>query len=263
MKKLTVFLCLLPLAASAFDNARFEGKIAIDSRVISEMNKFSNDGQKLPSEYLSQFSRQMKSRIIQDKRNFLARIEGKPCQPSSVVTFIKSGGAIGKTSFGAAEQDAVDAFENGIIKIEAVGCLNGLVAAEAMTEARKPSFQLSVVSELKSSVIQGPLTCERTSVPMLGSSQYCYTSIAGNTSNESYLFTQNVTNAPLAQADAPVFFRSIYMSFHEQGNQTYSHSIAYVRGAAVPGLVRGMAKSKIQATQTRSFTKMGQIVKAQ
>lgn len=260
MKAFTLLALLIPLSGFAFDNAKFEGKIAIDQRVISEMAKFSSDGTKLPSDYISKFASKMRSRIIQEKREFLASIAGKPCVASSKVSFIKAGEAIGSTNYPRAEQDAIDDFEKGIVMIEAVGCLNGKVAQEAMAESRKSSFQMSVVNELKSSAVNGPLTCEKTSVPFLGSSQYCFTSIAASTESESYLFTQNVTNAPVAQASAPVFYRSIYMSFHEVGNQTYSHTIAFVRGPAIPGIAKSTAKSRIQETQTRTFQKLNQIV---
>jgi hypothetical protein len=257
MKKISLLLCLFPLAASAFDSAKFQSQIAIDQRAIQEIKKFSAD---MPSEYASKLPRLMMRKMFQEKQTFLATIAGNPCKPSSKVTFLNAGEVIGANRYPRAEQEAVDSFEEGFIKIESVGCLKASIALEAMTEARKPSFQMSVVSELKGSRIAGSLTCDSTSVTGIGTSKYCFISSALNTATESYLFTQNVTNAPLSEASAPVYFRSILMSFHEANNQTYSHTIAYVRGAKVPGLVRSIAKTRIQQTQTNSYTKLNQSV---
>jgi hypothetical protein len=254
MKNLSLILLLCPAISFA---QSFSRQVQVDSRVVTELRKFSAGGTSLPESYASSFPQVMLRRILSEKQRFLTGVSsGKACVPSTTVTYMNAGELIGSRGQGAADADAIDEFESGMIKIESVGCLSGNVAARAAALVSQPAFQLKVVGELKSSRIQGNLTCDHTSVTGLGDSRYCFTSISQNSASESHLFTQNVSNAPVAQASAPVFYRSIYMTFTEKANVTHSHTIAYVRGPKIPGLLKGIGRSRIISTQTKGFIEL-------
>ncbi len=228
-----------------------------DNRVGVELRKFSLNGSMLPDSYIQSFPAQMKRKILAEKQAHLRSVSnGSGCTPSTKVTFLKAGEAVGSAGHTAADADTIDDFETGMIRIEALGCLNGNVAARALELVKEPAFQLSVVSELKSSRTQGNLTCDHTSVTALGDSQYCFITASDKSGDLAWMFTQNVTNAPVSVASAPVYFRSIFMTFVQKNNVTYSQTIAYIRGAKVPGLVKGIARSRISSTQTKSFVEL-------
>jgi hypothetical protein len=259
MKTPFAFLLLMPLVSLASEVTSFQGKVKIDPRVNIEIKKFEINGQKLPDSYVSSFSQQMLRKVFQDKRNFISSIqEGKACSPNAQVNFLRSGELLGPANLPRVEQDVVNDFENGIIRIESVGCLGPNKGLAGMNKFNNTAFKLSTISELKSSKSVHGLICEQTSVTGLGNSDYCYTSANINTDAENFLFTQNVTNAPIALASAPVYYRSTYTSFHELGNDTFTHTIAYVRGPKIPGILRGIARSKILAAQKKGNQKLAE-----
>jgi hypothetical protein len=235
----------------------FHRQVKVDPRVVTELSKFFAHGNSLPESYTSAFPQVMLRRIMAEKSKFLAEVSsGKSCNPNTIVTFMNGGELVGGREEGAADTDTINEFESGMIKIEAIGCLPGNVAAKAASKVAEPAFQKKVVGELKSSQINGNLTCDHTSVTGLGDSKYCFTSVSQNAVSESHLFTQNVTNAPVKEASAPVFYRSIYMTFTEVNGVTHSHIIAYVRGPKIPGLLKSVARSRIVSTQTKSFVEL-------
>ncbi len=259
MRPYYAMILLLPLSSFATSVASFQSRIGIDHRVPTEMKKFENKGEKLPDNYITSFPQQMLKKMFQDKRAFISGLKpDKACELRAEVTFLKSGDLFGKSSFPRVEQDAVDEFENGIIKIESVGCLSAHQGLPGMKKFNNTSFKLSTIAELKSSKLINGLTCEQTSVIGLGNSDYCYVSTTLDTEDENFLFTQNVTNAPTEIASATVFYRSTYTSFHEVGNETMTHTLAYVRGPKVPGLLRGIARSKILAAQKKGNQKLAE-----
>lgn len=252
MKTLLALLLLSPLCSLAQSFS-----VGIDPRVKAELRKFSDGGNALPDSYVEALPRTILSKMTAEKRSHLSRVNsGAGCAPTTSVTFLKAGDLLGSRGQGAADADAIDEFESGMIRIEALGCMRGEHASEALDLVNQPAFQLSVVSELKSSQILGGLTCDRTSVTGLGSSEYCYTSLSRKTPGLAWTFTQNVTNAPVSQASAPVYFRSIFMTFTEKNGVTYGHTIAYVRGPKIPGILRGVGRSRISSTQARSFVEL-------
>ncbi len=46
------------------------------------------------------------------------------------------------------------------------------------------------------------------------------------------------------------------MTFTEKAGVTHSHTIAYVRGPKIPGLLKGIGRSRIISTQTKSFAEL-------
>ena len=253
--KLFFFLLLFhPLDSSALSPEEFRAFVRVDPRVSIELRGFVDDGVRLPDRYIQSFEALMLERLFNDKRAFTSR--RLLCTPSTVVTFLPSAGIPLGADANGQTRATVAAFEAGIVRIESVGCLSGQVADSALAISMNPTFQMKVVRELQESRLQGGLTCDRTSVPLVGTSRYCYKSTTRQDSSDAYLFTQNVSNAPLAQAGAPVFYRSMLLSFHNRGDHTVSHLIAYVRGSTIGPLLRGLARLTIKKTQSRSLREL-------
>lgn len=254
MKRFCFLLLSVALDSLALSPEEFRAFVRVDPRVSSELAGFVDDGVRLPRPYIQSFEALMLERIFNEKKAFTSR--RLPCTPSTVVTFLTSTGIPLDADANGQTRASVADFESGIVRIESVGCLSGQVAGRALAISMKPSFQMKVVKELQESRLQGDLTCERTSVPLVGTSRYCYKSTTRQDSSDAYLFTQNVSNAPLAQAGAPVFYRTMLLSFHNRGDHTVSHLVAYVRGSKISPLLRGIARSTIQRTQGRSLREL-------
>ena len=230
-------------------------------RIVNEFRMFKYDKQELPLHYINAFIQKSKRELFNKQSMWLK--QGR-CELEASGEVLNGRKFIKPESFSAHEVEIIEAFESSLIKIEAVGCVNSNSPLKVFNEYIKGDFQKLAITELKSSELVNDTICEKTEVFGIGKSYYCY-DVAVNYDDESdtvTLHTYNVGNAPRHVADAPVYFREILATFKKLNNGQVGVSFfVLVRGADVPSLARGVARSKIKETQLRLFKLLNERVR--
>lgn len=233
--------------------------LTIHPNVYSEFKKFPAN-QELPQTYIGEVVK--KSRLETSKRQNLW-LQRPDCELKAKSEILDSTPFVARSNYSSSETTSISNFESSLIRIEASGCVSSDSPFKVFNVFITGEFQKAAISELKFSETKKEVICETTEVFGIGKSQYCY-DVFVNYDEKSKLVTlhtYNVTNAPLKEANAPVYFREILASFKKIGpNQIAVNFIAHVRGGNVPTLVRSIARSKIESTQTRLFTLLNQRV---
>lgn len=232
--------------------------IKSDSRMLNELKKYTDDNKRLPDSYILELTSKLKSKLFLEQARW---IKDAKCTSSAKGEFLSEGKIVKRNTYPNIEEDTINSFEDGFIRIEASGCLNSNSPMKVLSEYMKAEFQLMAIAELKSSEIKNNLICEKTEVFGIGPSQYCYNALINNESDGEMvsLHTYNLTNAPISEASASVYFRELIFTFKQVApNKIAANVIVYVRGPNVPGLVRGFARSKIESAQIKLFKLLNQ-----
>jgi len=244
-----------PNHGNIFNGQFFEWASLIkkDQRIFSELKKYQSENKTLPDQYMQDFVSKIKARMFLHGNLFLQQSD---CKSSATGLFVGSRHLIERPMYPRIEEDTIADFEDGMIKIEAQGCLDTHSEKLALSEYLKADFQLKAIAELKNVEVKNQLTCEITEVFGLGKSSYCYNvdiNFDEKTQSAS-VHTYNLFNAPVNVADAPVYFREILFTFKKIApNKVSAKVIVYVRGPDIPGFIKGMATSKISSSQTKLF----------
>ncbi len=253
----------VPSHANVFKGQFFEWATLIkkDPRIFVELKKYQSEGKSLTDNYMQEMVSKIKAKMF--LHGNLA-LQNSNCESKASGSFVGARKFIDRPMYPRVEEDTIVDFENGVIKIEAEGCLETNSEKLALAEYLKADFQLKAIAELKNVEVKNQLTCEITEVFGLGKSSYCYNldiNFDEQTQSAS-VHTYNLFNAPTSLADAPVYFREILFTFKKvKANKVSAKVIVYVRGPDIPGFVKGMATSKISSSQTKLFELLNQRLK--
>jgi hypothetical protein len=183
-----------------------------DPRIGIELKEYISNNETLPDAYVESFTASVKNKLFSAQQDW---IKNANCTSYVKGEFINKGKSAKNNNYSSRESETIQSFESSLIRIESTGCLTSNSSLEVFNEYIKPSFQLAAISTLKSSNIVNNMICEKTEVFALGSSQYCYNvQINYEASTDTLsLHTYNLTNAPISEASAPVYFREIVFTF--------------------------------------------------
>jgi hypothetical protein len=232
-----------------------------DRRIETELLKYNYKGLKLPNPYIDELTTELREKIFTEQLEWSKRAG---CLSEAKGKFLTHGQVFNRGVYPVVEESAIRNFENGFIRIEASGCINSNSVIKVLNEYLKSDFQIQAISELKSTVIQNDLVCETTKVFSVGTSKYCYDVKINNQKDKGIisLHTYNLFNAPVKEADAPVYFRELLLSFKQVSpGKIAAHVIVYVRGPEISGMVKGIAQSRIESTQNKLFELLNNSVK--
>lgn len=242
------------------DNTTWLNDLAIHPNVYFEFKKYKGNGQELPQTYINEVIGKSRKETSNRQKLWLQ----KPgCELKAKSEILDSSPFIARPNYSLNEIDLISDFESSLIRIEASGCVSTDSPLKVFNEYISPAFQKAAISEIKHSEIRKDTICDTTEVFGIGKSKYCSDVYVNydEASNLITLHTYNVGNAPLKEANAPVYFREILASFKKVGPKVVAvNFIAHVRGGNVPTLVRSVARSRIESTQTRLFNLLNQRV---
>jgi len=242
------------------DNTTWLNDLSIHPNVYSEFKKYKSNGQELPQNYINEVIGKSRKETLNRQKLWL---QNPGCELKAKSEILDASPFIARPAYSSNEIDLISDFESSFIRIEATGCVSTDSALKVFNEYISIDFQKAAISEIKHSEIKKDGICDTTEVFGIGKSKYCSDMFVNydEASNLVTLHTYNVSNAPLKEANAPVYFREILASFKKVGPKLVAvNFIAHVRGGNVPTLVRSVARSKIESTQTKLFNLLNQRV---
>lgn len=244
----------LAATLSAPTKAWFKG-LPVKEGVYAELAKFPN----LPFDYVEEFPAIVGARILKDAESTFAPVVvgGKSCVPKTQVDFLN------QVSANSGGDSVIREFESQIIHIQVIACLEDVTAAQVTKAFLSAEFKAKSADTIVSSKTVGTRTCQKTQVQMLGESDYCYDDVTFKGLEAYYVHSFNDWNRGNVQA--PVYFREILTAAADvevngkPGAVFYTN--VYVRGAKLPGLFKGFAKSTIAQGQQKSLDTLQSIAR--
>lgn len=145
-------------------------------------------------------------------------------------------------------------FESGFIRIEASAVFKNKTSENILELINNPQFRLEAFSTLTESKFVNNLICEKTIAPTIGKSNYCYILKKEKIDKDFYKYvSMNISNADIANYNAPVYYRTISETAQQVGPDTIYHVITYVRGPKLSKFQKFFATGAIENTQRKTF----------
>jgi hypothetical protein len=249
--------------------ATLESSLAIDPRVIRVMEAFDDDRPDrvhVPRGYALKMANMMKTRFFSELKSAMASLKTRECQPSFRLDFLPSGfSKISTASFSPAEQELIDRFESGFIRIERVNCFEAnFPKLPAMAEFLKPEFRQKTADMIRDTRFAGPAICEHVYHFGAGHTEYCYEPkfYRDGTSVFNHSWIVQTTQPP--KMDLPTSFREMTFSLVDTPKGTALHTLVYARIGIVPRLFRGLVRSGFEDATSKQMDelelRMGRLV---
>ncbi len=218
---------------------------SIPTGVYTELAQF----QGLSADYIQQLPKIINSAMRQNEVTYHKNLKST-CVPRFDVQYINQ---ITKSA-----DQVVNDFESGFISLEVTFCFMNTASEKVLALFFDRQFQADNVSTIKQSYVKDNTICEKTYVPTIGDSHYCYTEQSFAQADYILGFTFNVWNDSVQNANAPVYFREVMASAAQTQNMTRLHMQTYVRGPKLNFFQKAFAKDAISSEQKSVYEKMKQ-----
>ena len=151
-------------------------------------------------------------------------------------------------------------FESSFMRVEVTKCFENTTAEKVLSALSTTSFKAKAYSTVMSVVAKSNnVTCEKSKVPLLGKSHYCYENFLDKSDSEYLkLFSINDWYELTTEYTVPVFYRETLIAAREVGSRVQIHSISYARGPDLTSVQKFFAKSFIAKTQDAFFIKLAE-----
>lgn len=238
-----------------------ESSLAIDPRVIRVMEAFDDDRPDrvhVPRAYAVKMANMMKTRFFSELKSAMASLKTRGCQPSFRMDFLPSGfSKISTASFSPAEQELIDRFESGFIRIERVNCFEAnFPKLPAMAEFLKPEFRQKTADMIRDTRFAGPAICEHVYHFGAGHTEYCYEPKfyrdGATIFNHSWII--QTTQPP--KMDLPTSFREMTITMVDTPKGAALHTLVYARIGVVPRLFRGLVRSGFEDATSKQMDEL-------
>ena len=214
--------------------------------VYSELSQFvGKNGETLPSAYIKGLPEVIESLTQASEKKILAQTQ---CKNQIEVTYINS--------LTNSNIDLINQFESGFVKIDSSFCFPSVDTEQLLKKSNDPVFRKSAFSTISQVYLKDGLNCETTNAPTIGSSNYCYQLLSNFSPTYSTIQSYNVWNDPSQKFDSPVYFRSVFESARQVGQNTQYHLVTYVRANKLNTVQKFFARSFISNTQSEVMMKL-------
>lgn len=223
----------------------YKANAQIPPGVYSELSKFSDSNEPLSDTYIQSLPEILKSMTENSEKKLLAN---STCENRIEVAFVNS---ITNSNI-----EAIKQFESGFVKIDSTYCFPLIETALLLKKSNDPVFRKAAFSTVVRVFSKDNLFCEVTDAPTIGTSNYCYELKTNFSATYSSIQGYNVFNDSDSRFNSPVYFRSIFESARQIGQNTQYHLVTYVRANKLNSVQKFFAKPFIIRTQNEVMLKL-------